>query len=60
LQLLDERRADGECHKDGEEAGLHVDVAVSQVPEGECVEETGEDMEGEFALTRVRAYPTNG
>jgi hypothetical protein len=36
---------------------LHVNIAVSEVPEGERVEEAGEDMEGEFALTTVRAYP---
>jgi hypothetical protein len=29
---------------------LHVDVAISQMPEGKRVEESGEDMKKEFAL----------
>lgn len=50
LQLLDERWGNGECHEDGEEARLHVDVTVFQVPESEGVEETGEDVKHELAL----------
>lgn len=41
---MDEWRTDGEGHEDGEEPGLHVDVAVAQVPEGKGVEQTGEDV----------------
>jgi hypothetical protein len=50
LELLDQGRRDGESHEDREEPRLHVDVAISQMPEGKRVEESGEDMKKEFAL----------
>lgn len=52
LQLLDKRRGDRQCHKDGEESRLHVDEAVAQVPEGERVEKTSENVKQHFALHR--------
>lgn len=39
LQLLDQRRRDGERHEDGEQARLHVDLRIAHVVEGEGVEE---------------------
>jgi hypothetical protein len=39
LQLLDQGRNNGQRHEDGEEAGLHIDLRVSNFPEGEGGEE---------------------
>lgn len=50
LQLLDQRGRNRQGHKAGEESRLHVNVAVAQMPESECVEKTGEYMKHHFAL----------
>lgn len=50
LQLLHQWRNDGKCQEDRKQPGLHVDIAVSKVPEGERVEEPGDNVQHEFAL----------
>lgn len=50
LQLLNQRWRDSERHEDREESRLHIDITVPQVPEGERVEQAGEDVKHELAL----------
>jgi hypothetical protein len=53
LQLLNQRRRDGQSHKDREKPRLHVDVTVPQMPERKSIEKAREDVKHELALVQI-------
>lgn len=57
LKLLDEGRADGERHEDGEEPVLEVDGLVANLVKGEAVEETRHDVQHHLAKHIIGCSP---
>ena len=57
LELLDERRGNGERHEHGEESRLHIDLAIAQAPERKAVEQAGNDVEHEHTNHVLRISP---
>jgi hypothetical protein len=53
LELLNQWGRNGQGHEGREQPRLHVNVTISQMPEGKSVEETREYVEHEFALVQT-------
>ena len=55
--MLNQRWGDSQGHENREQSRLHVDLRLTQVPEGEAVEETSNDVEHDDTGNVVRIPP---